>query len=140
MHDWLSKLEPVVRNATRIMVGLAFWTHGAQKLLGWFGGVGASGGPAVLMSRFGVAGVLEFFGGLMVVFGIFHRPVAFVLAGEMAVAYWWRHVFGNDSLWWWANRGELALLYCFIFLFIAAVGGGHFSIDGLLKRRGNPSD
>lgn len=87
------------------------------------------------MSRFGVAGVLEFFGGALIVLGLFTQPVAFVLSGEMAVAYFWMHVPRGDSLWPWVNRGEVAAVYCFVFLFLAASGGGSFSLEGLMKRK-----
>ncbi len=121
-------------NALRIVVGIMFFSHGAQKTLGWFGGFGADGGTAELLSRFGVAGMLETVGGLAIILGLFTRPVAFILAGEMAVAYFWSHV-GRGGLWWWANRGELAVLYCFVFLLIAAHGAGSLSVDRARRRR-----
>jgi putative oxidoreductase len=113
----------------RIAVGIMFWSHGAQKLLGWFGS-----DPVELASRFGIAGILEFVGGLLIVLGLFTRPVAFILAGEMAVAYFWIHV-GNNGLWWWANRGELAAVYAFVFLAISAFGAGPYSLDAVLATR-----
>ncbi len=131
MNELLSKLEPVARNAMRIMVGLMYWSHGASKLFAWFG----REEPVALMSRWGAAGLIEFFAGLMVVFGVFHRPVAFIISGEMAVTYWWMHAFGRGEFWWWANRGELPATFAFVFLMIAASGGGNFSIDGLLQKR-----
>lgn len=134
-NDFDHKFKAVALNALRIAAGLMFFAHGAQKILGWFGGFGPDGGTAELMSRFGVAGVLETFGGLAIALGLFTRPIALIVSGEMAVAYFWMHVAGRDSLWWWANRGELAALYSFVFLFLAAFGGGAFSVDGLLKKR-----
>ncbi len=71
----------------------------------------------------------------MIVTGLYTSPVAFIIAGEMAVAYWWRHVGGTGELWHWANRGELAALYCFTFLWMSAIGGGDFSVDGWFKKR-----
>ncbi|MCH7873951.1 MAG: DoxX family protein [Gemmatimonadetes bacterium] len=130
MTEMLGRLEPVAHNALRIVIGFLFWSHGAQKLFGWLGGE-----PVELMSRFGVAGVLEFFGGALIVLGLFTQPVAFVLSGEMAVAYFWMHVPRGDSLWPWVNRGEVAAVYCFVFLFLAASGGGSFSLEGLMKRK-----
>ena len=115
----------------RIVVGLAFMTHGLPKLFGWLGGFGGEGEAAELLSRFGVAGVLETFGGLLIVLGLFTRPVAFVLAGQMAVAYFWIHV-GRGGPWWWENGGELAMLYSFIFLLFAAWGAGPHSVDAKL--------
>ena len=131
MNDFLTKLQPVAVNAMRIMVGLTFWSHGAQKLFGWFGW----DRDLDLMSRWGVAGAIEFFLGSMVVLGFYHRPAAFIISGEMAVTYWWMHAAGRGEFWWWANRGELPLVYAFVFLFIAAYGAGDFSIDGFLAKR-----
>jgi putative oxidoreductase len=131
------RFQAVAHNGMRIAVGLMFFTHGAQKLFGWFG----QGGRTLdLLSRFGIAGVLETFGGLLIVLGLCTRPVAFVLAGQMTVAYFWMHAAQNDSLWWWANRGELAALYAWVFFAIAALGGGSFSVDGWLNaRKGAPA-
>lgn len=124
------KWGEITFNLLRIMTGFLFFEHGAQKLFG------ALGGEAVAdyVSLRGLAGVLEFFGGLMILFGIFTRQVAFALAGLMAVAYWMAH--GTEAFWPIQNRGELAALYCFVFLFFWAHGGGSFSVDGL-RRRGS---
>lgn len=116
----------------RIMVGFLFWTHGAPKLMGWLGGFGPDGGRAPFASEFGVAGVLEFFGGILIALGLFTRPVAFIVSGEMAVTYFWKHV--PRGFWPWENGGELAALYAFIFLFFAAAGGGALSLDRVLRR------
>jgi putative oxidoreductase len=105
--------------------------HGAQKLFG-FPAPMPGGGPP-LMSLFGVSGILEFFGGLLVLLGLFTRPVAFILAGEMAVAYFMAHAPGG--FWPHLNKGEPAVLFCFIFLYLAAAGGGPWSLDSLLRRR-----
>ena len=86
MTEMLGRLEPVARNALRIVIGFLFWSHGAQKLFGWLGGW-RGGESAELMSRFGIAGVLEFFGGALIMLGLFTQPIAFVLSGEMAVAF-----------------------------------------------------
>lgn len=119
-------------NAARIAIGITFWSHGAQKLFGWFG---RDGNTVELFSLMGLAGTLEFFGGMAIILGLFMRPVAFVLSGEMAFAYFLGHVARNESLWWWANRGELPVVYCFIFLFLSALGAGTLSVDAWLKRR-----
>jgi putative oxidoreductase len=111
----------------RIVVGFLFWTHGAQKLLGWFGA-----DQAELLSRFGVAGVLEFFGGILLMLGLYTRPTAFVLSGQMAVAYFWIHL--SRGLWLWANGGERAVLYAFVFLFLASAGAGALSLDNFLRK------
>lgn len=128
------KYYDLTLNALRIMAGLLFMTHGGMKLFGWFG----AQGPADGLWPMGVAGVLEFFGGLAIALGLFTRYVAFVVAGEMAVAFFWRHAGGSGNLWPWVNRGELALLYCFIFLFIWASGGGSKTLDAWLARRKAP--
>lgn len=128
------KYYDLTLNALRIMAGLLFMTHGGMKLFGWFGAQGSF----TEFWPFGVAGILEFFGGLAIALGLFTRYVAFVVAGEMAVAFFWRHVGGSGSLWPWANRGELPVLYCFIFLFIWASGGGSKTLDAWLAKRKAP--
>lgn len=128
--------ESLTLNALRIVAGFVFWQHGAQKLLGWFGGSQVDG----LLSMLGIAGVLEFFGGILIVVGLFTRPVAFVLAGEMAVAYFLAHVGGAETLmeriFPIMNGGERAVLYCFIFLLLTAFGPGRFSLDARMQSRG----
>ncbi len=123
-------LQPITLNALRIIAGFLFIPHGAQKLFGWFRD---SPTTLELISIMGLAGVIEFFGGLLILIGLFTRPVAFIAAGEMAVAYWWRHF--PQSFWPIENRGELAALYCFIFLLIFAFGPGKFSLDAWWKSR-----
>jgi putative oxidoreductase len=121
----------------RIVTGLAYVTNGLPKLFGLLGGFGPAGGPAPLMSRFGAAGVLEVFGGVMIALGLFTRPVAFLLSGQMAVAYFWIHV-GGGGLWWWYNSGERAMLYAFIFLLFSAWGAGPLSLDARLAAGKTP--
>ena len=100
----------------RVTTGLLFMTHGLQKLFGFFGGLG-NGATAPLASRFGVAGCLELIGGLLLAAGLFTRPVALILAGEMVIAYFIAHLpRGVMPL---QNGGEVALLYALIFLFFA---------------------
>jgi putative oxidoreductase len=134
MNDLLTKLEPFSRNAMRIVVAFLWWSHGAQKLMGWFGGFGQDGGTAELFTRFGAAGVIEFFLGLAIMLGVFTRPAALIASGEMAVTYFWMHV-PRGSFWPWDNRGEVVAVYSFVFLFIAATGGGNFSLDTWWKAR-----
>tara|TARA_B100001013_G_scaffold278770_1_gene178869 strand:+ start:52 stop:447 length:396 start_codon:yes stop_codon:yes gene_type:complete len=112
----------------RIITAFLFIPHGAQKL---FGALGQN--PVELLSLSGVAGVLEFFGGLAILIGLFTRPIAFVLSGLMAAAYWIAH--GFKDFWPILNGGEKAVLYCFIFLFLFIYGGGSFSVDGWLQRK-----
>jgi putative oxidoreductase len=90
-----------------------------------------------LLSLMGVAGVLEFFGGLLILLGLFTRPTAFILSGLLAVAYFMAHAPGG--FWPIQNQGELAVLYCFVFLYLAAAGGGEWSVDRLLGRGNSPS-
>jgi putative oxidoreductase len=118
-------------NALRIGAGLTFMQHGAQKLFG-----ALDGHVAVFPSQFWLAGMLEMWGGLLIVLGLFTRPVAFVLAIEMAWAYVQSHL--PQSVYPILNRGEPAILFLLIWLFLAANGGGAFSLDGLiaLRRRG----
>lgn len=125
-------LQRFTLNAFRIVVGFLFWGHGAQKLLGWFGGFGPDGGTAPLFSMMGLAGTLELVGGLLIVLGLLTRPVAFVLAGEMAVAYFTAHL--PRDFWPWLNGGERAALFCFAYLLLFAHGGGRFSLDGLRRK------
>jgi len=124
----LEKYRDPAHSLLRIVVGFLFWTHGAQKLFGWLGSE-----PVELLSRRGVAGVLEFFGGISIMLGLFTQPVAFILSGEMSAAYFWVH--GQQGFWPWVNRGELAALYSFIFLFFAMNGGGRFSLDARIRRK-----
>ncbi len=120
--------------ALRIAAGLAFFSHGAAKLLGWFGGFGGPGQHAEFLTRFGAAGAIETVAGLCIVLGLFTRIVAIIASGEMAVAYFWIHLGGSGHLWWWENRGELPVLYAFIWLFFAARGAGPISLDAVMAR------
>ncbi len=126
---WATHQNPAL-GLMRMVVGFLFFTHGAQKIFGWFGGFGGAGQAAELFTRFGAAGVLEVVGGLLIVLGLFTRPVAFVLSGQMAVAYFWIHA--QNGIWPWVNRGELAMLYCFVFLFLSSAGGGSFGLDSVM--------
>lgn len=118
----------------RIIAAAAFFSHGAQKLFGWFGGFG-EGGTAELMSRFGAAGVIEVVVGVALALGLFTRILAFIGSGEMAVAYFWVHAAGSGSIWWWVNRGETAMLFSFVWLFFAAYGAGPYSLDAWIAKR-----
>jgi putative oxidoreductase len=111
----------------RIGAGLLYMQHGAQKLFGMFGGMGPNGGTVPLVSEFGLAGVLEFFGGLLIVLGLLTRPVALVLACEMVVAFFQVHF--PQGGWPIQNKGELPLLFMLIWLFLAGNGAGPFSLD-----------
>src|SRR5262245_33192369 len=125
------KWEPYVRSLLRIVAGFTFSLHGAQKLLGMFGGVGG-GATASPGSFLWYAGIIELGGGGLVLIGLLTRPVAFVVSGEMAVAYFMRHA--QRSFWPILNGGELAAVYCFLFLYFAAAGPGPWSADRALRR------
>ena len=122
--------------ALRIAAGTAFFSHGAQKMLGLFGGFGGPGQHVEYMSRFGIAGTIEITAGICIALGLFTRVFAFIASGEMAVAYFWMHVGSSGQVWWWVNHGELPLLYSFIWLYFAARGAGPVSLDAVLSRRG----
>lgn len=118
----------------RFVSGLLFMQAGGMKILNWFGGVPAQfGGQPPLLSQIGIGGLLELVGGLLIMLGLFTRPVAFVLSGEMAVAYFQFHQ--PNGFWPIQNHGEPAVLLCFIFLLLAAHGGGEWSLDGLISKR-----
>ncbi len=118
----------------RVVAGLLFFQAGGMKLFGWFGGMpGEPGGTAPLMSQIGIGAALEVFGGIAIMLGLFTRPVAFILSGEMAVAYWQFHA--PNGTWPIQNHGESAVLFCFIFLYMAAQGGGDWSLDALIRRK-----
>lgn len=124
-----SSWAPAFRSVLRIVAAFLFIAHGTQKL---FAMPAAEPRPAVeLMSQMGLAGVLETFGGLLLLLGLFTRPVAFILSGEMAVAYFQAHA--PRSFWPILNGGEPAVLFCFLFLYLAAAGPGPWSLDALWR-------
>jgi len=126
MQKWLGPYAPYLYALLRIVAGLAFAQHGAQKLFGMLGGTAVE-----LTSQRGLAGVIEFVGGFLIAIGLFTSPVAFLASGEMAVAYFQAHA--PRGFWPIQNGGELAVLYCFIFLYFAAVGSAKLSIDSIRK-------
>lgn len=126
--NFLDCSAPRVQSVLRIVVGLMFMEHGTSKLFHF----PASLGHIELFSLIGLAGVLETFGGALVVLGLFTRPVAFILSGEMAFAYFMAHApRGFFPL---INQGEAAVFYCFVFLYFAAAGGGAWGLDAWLWR------
>jgi len=128
----LAAWEPFARSALRIVAGFTFSLHGFQKILGFFGGMGGHGATAPLFSLLWTAGMLEMVGGLLLILGLCTRPVAFVLAGEMAFAYFRMHL--PRGLWPIQNGGELAVLYCFVFLYLCTAGPGPLSLDRLFRK------
>jgi putative oxidoreductase len=131
----VSSLSPYLLSVLRIAVALAFVEHGTSKLLGF---PPPTHPFQLAFSLEGISGPLELVGGLLLLFGVFTRPVAFILSGEMAVAYFAAHAPKNffPIL----NMGELAVVYCFVFLYLAAAGGGAWSLDRLLARRDTDQD
>lgn len=121
---------PVAQTALRVMAGAGFFSHGGAKLFGWFG----ADGTVELMSKFGVAGVVETLGGLLLILGLGTRLVAFISSGQMAVGYFWVHAMGSSSIWWWENGGELVMIYSFVWLLFATWGAGPYSLDAKLAR------
>ena len=120
---------PRLLSVLRIVAALLFFEHGTTKLLGF----PPSDHSGVLLSLPWVAGVIELVGGALLIPGIFTRCVAFVLSGEMAFAYWMAHA--PQSPFPVVNGGDAAILYCFVFLYLAAAGGGPWSVDALWQRR-----
>ena len=126
----LSQYAPQALAALRIMTALLFIAHGAQKLLAF---------PAPmpmeiqLFSLMGLAGVLEFFGGILILIGLLTRPVAFILSGQMAAAYFMGHA--SQSFYPSLNGGDAAILFCFVFLYLVFAGPGAWSVDGMRVRQ-----
>lgn len=132
-HSALGSFQPYARSVLRIVVGFLFMQHGLQKILGLLGGMGGSGGTAHFISWTWAAGFLEVVGGPLMILGLFTTPVAFILCGEMAVAYFWMHF--PHGFWPAVNHGELAVIYCFVFLYLFAAGPGPLSADYLVRKK-----
>ncbi|HUL41389.1 MAG TPA: DoxX family protein [Burkholderiales bacterium] len=129
MDTLYMRWSPRLLSVLRIVTALLFMEHGSMKLLAF------PPSPAFaelkLLSLIGFAGVLELFGGFLVLLGLFTRPVAFILSGEMAFAYFIAHA--PQGIYPALNHGELAVLYCFVFLYLSVAGGGVWSIDQIRK-------
>jgi len=128
MERWLGKYSEGVYALVRMVVGLLFACHGAQKLFGVFGGQDLPSSPLMV-----TAGVIELIGGGLVALGLWAGYAGFIASGQMAVAYFMGHA--PDGFWPIVNKGEPAVLYCFAFLYIATRGSGRLSVDALAKRR-----
>jgi putative oxidoreductase len=127
----LASWAPYLLSIQRIVAAFVFMQVGSAKLFAFPAAIMPGGGTASLMSLAGIAGALEVFGGGLVLVGLFTRPVAFLLAGEMAVAYFIGHA--PQGFWPVLNQGMPAILFCFIWLYLAAAGAGPWSLDA---RRG----
>ena len=129
MERWLGPYAEIGYCLMRFVAGMMFACHGAQKLFGALGGHAVEGDPLMML-----AGIIELVGGLLVCIGLWAGYAAFVSSGQMAVAYFYAHA--PNGFWPIRNKGELAALYCFVFLYIAMRGSGRYSVEGLvLKRR-----
>ncbi len=123
-----TRWAPLLLSVLRIVAALIFMAHGTQKILGF----PASAMNPAAFSLPWIAGVLELVGGALLILGLFTRPVAFVLSGEMAFAYFMAHA--PKSVFPALNGGDAAILYCFVFLYIAAAGPGPLSVDAQMRR------
>jgi len=130
----LASLQPYARSLLRIVAGFTFSLHGFQKLLGLFGGMGGKGMTASFPTLPWFAGSLELVGGMLLLVGLFSAPVAFLLSGQMAVAYFMYHYpRGFFPI---SNGGELSALYSFLFLYLSLAGPGPVSLDALVRKKG----
>lgn len=127
MEHFLGRFSNFFYVLMRVIFGASFAQHGAQKLFGALGGMGGSDAPAQLFSMMGAAGIIEFVGGVLIAVGFFTSYAAFISSGLMAVGYFMGHF--PKGFWPIMNGGELAVLYCFAFLFIASQGGRALCID-----------
>lgn len=127
----MNKWQPLLLSVLRLITGFLFIEHGTQKVLGF----PPSEKPMTfeLFSMIGFSGTLELVGGALIFLGLFTRVAAFILSGEMAVAYFMVHAKGG--FWPVNNHGELAVLYCFVFLYLVFAGGGPVSLDALIRRK-----
>jgi putative oxidoreductase len=127
---------PRLRSVLRVITGFLLMAHGAQKLLNY--PPSPQGGAVEIFSLMGFAGALELVGGFLIMIGLFTRVTAFILSGEMAVAYFMAHAPGGFLPL--VNKGEQAVLYCFVFFYMATAGGGSWSVDRLLGRGAGVAD
>jgi len=127
-----SSWAPEQKSILRIVAAFVFITTGTMKLFAFPNGIPPNGGTVPLMSQMGIGGILEAFGGFLVLIGLFTRPVAFILSGEMAVAYFQFHY--PQNFWPTVNNGTAAILYCFLWLYYSAAGPGPWSVDALCRR------
>lgn len=132
MNEFLAAWSPRVLSILRIIAGFLILWHGSQKLLG-FPPSGQPGGE--LSGLMLVAGIIELVGGLLILIGLFTRAAAFLLSGLLAVAYFMAHAPGGFLPL--TNRGELAVLYSFVFLYFVFAGPGPWSVDSLISKRSN---
>jgi putative oxidoreductase len=128
MRDTTNSWSGMALSLLRVVAGVVYIQHGGQKFFGWFGGAMAHLGPLQI-----AGGTIELVAGTLIILGLFTRAAAFIASGEMAVAYFLFHF--SRGFWPLANHGETPVLLCFIFLYLAAAGGGPYSIDAYAARR-----
>jgi putative oxidoreductase len=131
MAKW-SSLAPQLHALLRIVAAFIFIQAGTMKLFAWPMGMPPDGSTAQLLTQVGIGGLLEVAGGLLMLVGLFTRPVAFILAGEMAVAYFQFHF--PSGFWPIVNNGVSAALYCFVWLYFSTTGAGLWSLDGMRRK------
>lgn len=124
---------PGLLSVLRVVAAFLFTQYGTAKLIAFPVAIMPGGGTVPLLSLLGAAAVLETFGGLLLLVGLFTRPVAFILSGEMAVAYFYGHA--PHGFWTLVNQGLPAVIFCFLFLYFSAAGGGRWSLDALIAAR-----
>jgi len=133
MSATCTRIQPILLFVLRIVTAYLFLLHGTAKFFGFPTAMG-SGSPEGLML---VAGILEIVGGILLILGLFTRPAAFVLSGQMAAAYFMAHASSGDVLFPLANHGESAVLFCFVFLYLAVAGGGAWALDNVFGKDKN---
>jgi len=136
ISKWTS-WAPQLRSILRIVAAFAFIPAGTMILFAYPMGMPPDGTTAAFMSQLWIGGVLETFGGLLLLVGLFTRPVAFLLAGEMAVAYFQFHA--PNGFWPTMNGGSAAVLYCFVWLYFSAAGAGPWSLDAMRRKQLSPN-
>lgn len=129
LEETIARYAPYVLSILRIVAGLLFLEHGMSRLFGFPSPLP----PSPILSLYWFAGAIEFFGGLLVLLGLFTRPAAFIMSGEMAFAYFMSHA--PHGLFPILNRGDAAILFCFIFLYLVFAGAGPWSLDALWRQR-----
>ena len=132
LEAWMN-LGPKMQDVLRIVAAFMFLQAGSMKLFAIPMGMPPDGSTAEFMTQIWIGGALEFFGGMLMLVGLFTRPVAFILSGEMAVAYFQFHQ--PQAFWPIENNGVSAVIYCFVWLYFSAAGSGPWSLDALLRKR-----
>lgn len=132
MNSIIEKLSPVVLSLVRVVAGYMFLLHGTSKFFEFPMSMTGGNGSVELFSIYGAAGILEIVGGLFIILGLLTRPTAFLLAGQMAYAYFFVHASADTLFLPLINKGELAIMYCMMFLVFIITGAGKFSLDSKL--------